>query len=173
LSLSAPAISGSWVVRGEQLLGYIVAIDRRSSYSYMMSIDSVFKSIQDFFATQNVRLFSRHQSENEFESIVLSQASAVESGTLNKRDLDSKQKSPEALYKLENEFEISQASADGSGTLNKRDPDSKQKSPEAPYNSFNVDSPSGFSGYPEPPVGFTETPLTIEEVSLFYMPDDV
>lgn len=101
----------------------------------MMSIDSVFKSIQDFFATQNVRLFSRHQSENEFESIV---ASAIESGTLNKRD-----------------------------------PDSKQKSPEAPYNSFNVDPPSGFSGYRELPVGFTETPQIIEEVSLFCMPDDV
>jgi len=99
LSLSATAISGSWVVRGEQLLGYIVAVNGCSSY--MMSIDSVFKSIQDFFETQKVQLFSKNQGENEFGSIALSQTSAIDSGTLSGRNRRSA--SPEAPCEIASE----------------------------------------------------------------------
>ncbi|KAN0067851.1 hypothetical protein V8E54_014098 [Elaphomyces granulatus] len=101
----ATASSGSWVVRGEQLLGYIVAVNGCSSY--MMSIDSVFKSIQDFFETQKVQLFSKNQSENEFGSIALSQTSAIDSGTLSGRNPHSKRNrrsaSPEAPCEVASE----------------------------------------------------------------------
>ena len=48
--------SGAWVVRGDKLCGYIVAIRQDIPWAYMVAIQSVFKDIGRKFNTDDVRL---------------------------------------------------------------------------------------------------------------------
>jgi hypothetical protein len=52
--------SGSWVVRGGRLCGYIVAIQDGSPWVYMLPIDGVFKDIASVTGSKPVRLISKN-----------------------------------------------------------------------------------------------------------------
>lgn len=71
--------SGSWVVRGSQLCGYIVAIQEGSPKAYMLPIDDVFTEIASATGRHPVRLVSKGDIQTFTQQEGPSQASASSS----------------------------------------------------------------------------------------------